>query len=368
MIQLQRVTKKFGETAALRDIDLTIEEGEFVAIVGPSGCGKTTLLRLLAGFTSPTSGEIRMGETILANASKVVPPEKRDIGLVFQKFALWPHMTVAEQIAFPLKHHRFLHQKRAFSSMDAKVESMLQLVGLSGYEKRMPHELSGGQQQRVAIARALAASPQLLLMDEPLSSLDAALRIELRDEIQTIHRTLQPSVVYVTHDQSEALAMADKIVVMKDGRIEQMGDPTSIYYHPTTPFVATFVGKANILNGVWRGEHFYPYGHPSFYWVVPDIPDAFKEAGQCPIRPEQLHLKRSGEGLRGIVENVSFQGREMYYTVRVGEQRLTIISSAPQMAQIDEEVVIEWEGISNVTSSYNGKELWKINEMRNVFK
>ncbi len=207
--KLVQVKKQFGDFQALKGIDLTIESGEFVAIVGPSGCGKTTLLRLIAGFETPSSGFIYMNDRCVADKKNSVVPEKRNLGMVFQAFALWPHMKVKEQIHFPLKHHRFTPPSLK-KDPGKRVNEMLGLVGLQDFAERMPSELSGGQKQRVAIARALAPSPSLLLMDEPLSSLDAKLRIELRNEIQTIHRKTNTSIVYVTHDQSEALAMADK--------------------------------------------------------------------------------------------------------------------------------------------------------------
>lgn len=339
MIELKKIKKEYDQTVALENINLSIHEGEFIAIVGPSGCGKTTLLRLLAGFTVPTEGSIFMKGEMIATKENMMPPEQRNIGLVFQKFALWPHMNVFDQIAFPLKHHRF---SREISSVKERVQEMLNLVGLQSFSERMPNELSGGQQQRVAIARALAASPQLLLMDEPLSSLDAKLRIELREEIQKIHRTMKPTVVYVTHDQSEALAMADRIVVMNEGKIEQVGIPEDIYYEPLTPFVAKFIGKANLIDGCWREDLFYPFCHNSFSWYVQNIPKNFKEKGICPVRPEQLQIKRNGEGLRGIVENVSFQGREIDYSIKVGDSTVKVIQPAPAVAYIGESVVIEW--------------------------
>ena len=224
------VKKSFKNIQALKGISLSIEDGEFVAIVGPSGCGKTTLLRLIAGFEQPTEGEIYMDDICVANKKGSIAPEKRNLGMVFQAFALWPHMKVREQVCFPLKHHRFVEQSLK-DQKNERVEEMLKLVGLIEFSERLPGDLSGGQKQRVAIARALAPSPSLLLMDEPLSSLDAKLRIELRNEIQTIHRKTNTSIVYVTHDQSEALAMADKIVVMNAGEIEQVGTPVYAMYY-----------------------------------------------------------------------------------------------------------------------------------------
>lgn len=336
---LTQITKQFGTFQALKGIDLTIEKGEFVAIVGPSGCGKTTLLRLLAGFDTPTSGKIMMDEQLVANEKQCIPPEKRNLGMVFQAFALWPHLKVKEQVAFPLKHHRFI-PSHVTAARDERVNEMLQLVGLHAFAERMPGELSGGQKQRVAIARALAPSPALLLMDEPLSSLDAKLRIELRNEIQTIHRQLRTSIVYVTHDQSEALAMADKIVVMKDGRIEQIGTPEDIYAYPQTEFVARFIGKANMLPGNWDNDHFHPFHNETVKWHLPTVPDTWKTTEQCPIRPEQLSLAPSGEGIRGTIKNVLFQGREMHYTVEAGRLTIDIVTGIEQRYHVGDVAII----------------------------
>lgn len=219
--QIKNVNKNYGSFNALRQINLDIKEGEFVAILGPSGCGKTTLLRLLAGFDSPSSGDVWMNHKLIANSTFFLPPEKRNIGMVFQSFALWPHMNVRDHIRFPLKHHQFLSEELK-PSIDHRVDEVLKMVDMHHLGERMPSELSGGQKQRVALARAIAPKPALLLMDEPLSSLDAELRMGMRKEIQQLHQVTKASIVYVTHDQSEALAMADKIVVMNKGKIEQV--------------------------------------------------------------------------------------------------------------------------------------------------
>ncbi|TQR12296.1 ABC transporter ATP-binding protein [Psychrobacillus soli] len=337
--RLQHVKKTFDGFQALKGIDLTIEDGEFVAIVGPSGCGKTTLLRLIAGFETPTEGSIYMNDELVANANNSMPPEKRNLGMVFQAFALWPHMKVKEQVAFPLKYHRFvtssLHKNKT-----KRVEEMLSLVGLQDFAERMPGDLSGGQKQRVAIARALAPSPALLLMDEPLSSLDAKLRIELRNEIQTIHRKTNTSIVYVTHDQSEALAMADKIVVMNNGKIEQIGTPKEIYFTPKTEFVAKFIGKANVLNGKWRENYFFPLKDETVKWQIPDITEDMKRQSKCPIRPEQLTLSKKGNGIPGGVRNVLFQGREIHFTVDTGTNTIDVIESIHASFQVGDRVVV----------------------------
>lgn len=339
------VKKSFKGIQALKGISLTINEGEFVAIVGPSGCGKTTLLRLLAGFEEPTEGQIYMDNICVASKKGSIPPEKRNLGMVFQAFALWPHMKVKEQILFPLKHHRFVDQSLK-GHQKARVEDMLSLVGLTEFSERFPGDLSGGQKQRVAIARALAPSPSLLLMDEPLSSLDAALRIELRNEIQTIHRKTNTTIVYVTHDQSEALAMADKIVVMKNGQIEQMGTPEEIYLYPKTEFVAKFIGKANLISGSWENDEFHPFNSQVIKWYVPNVSVEIKKNGKCPARPEQLLMAKSGEGIRGEIRNVLFQGKEIHYTVDVGKETIDVIGDMTNRFEVEDIVVLQFRKLS----------------------
>jgi iron(III) transport system ATP-binding protein len=320
-IELIGVGKRFGSFEALKSVDLAISPGEFVAILGPSGCGKTTLLRILAGFETPSDGEVRMGGSVIATPRFAVPPEQRSIGMVFQAFALWPHMNVYEHIRFPIRHHK--ETSRELRSREKeRVSEVLRMVGLSHQADRMPHELSGGQKQRVALARAIASEPSLLLMDEPLSSLDAMLRMEMRREIQEVHRLTGSAIVYVTHDQSEALAMADRIVVMKDGSIEQTGSPEQIYMKPQTVFVAKFVAKSNLVGGLWEGHRFYPQaGRREVVWVTADVAESFQTAGTCPVRPDQFQLRSSGDGVPGMVTNVQFQGKEFHYRVQVeGEQ------------------------------------------------
>ena len=240
-VELDGVSKRYGETAALSAVSLTVEDGEFFTLVGPSGCGKTTTLRLLAGFESPTEGSIRFdGESM-----RGVAPEDRDIGLVFQSYALFPHMTVAENVAYGLE----FSEPPGGVSADERVAELLDLVGLGGFDSRDPTELSGGQQQRVALARALAPGPELLLLDEPMSALDARLRERLRREIRSIQSELDVTTVYVTHDQAEALAVSDRLAVLSAGSVEQVGAPKSLYRRPESRFVADFVGENNVFEG-----------------------------------------------------------------------------------------------------------------------
>src|SRR3981081_3465217 len=243
-ITIKNLRRRYGETAALSGIDLCIEDGELVALLGPSGCGKTTTLNLLAGFARPDDGEIWSGDRLISSARGVVPPERRNIGMVFQGYALWPHLTVRQNVAFGLELRR--HSREAIRG---ELDWVLGLVGLRGFEQRYPHELSGGQQQRVALARAIVVRPDTLLLDEPLSNLDANLREQMRFEIRRVHDETGITMVYVTHDQGEAMVIADRVVVMNAGQIEQIGPPREIYECPRSRFVAAFIGNANCLPG-----------------------------------------------------------------------------------------------------------------------
>ncbi|PMC33741.1 ABC transporter ATP-binding protein [Bacillus sp. UMB0899] len=337
--QIKNVEKSFGSFKALHQINLEIKEGEFVAILGPSGCGKTTLLRLLAGFDSPTAGEVLMKNEFIADATFFLPPEKRNIGMVFQSFALWPHMNVRDHIRFPLKHHQFLSEDLK-KSIDHRVDEVLKMVDMHHLGERMPSELSGGQKQRVALARAIAPKPALLLMDEPLSSLDAELRMSMRREIQQLHHVTKASIVYVTHDQGEALAMADKIVVMNKGHIEQVGTPKEIYSSPTSPFVASFVGKANIIQGKWEGTAFYPLHQQSIKWDGTSVTPELRGRNIFPARPEQLSISFSDDGVRGIITNIQYQGKEIHYTVAIENEQWVIHQGIFATFSIGDEVSV----------------------------
>src|SRR6266545_1876001 len=237
-LELTNVQKQFAGTSAVIDFNLAMERGEFVSFLGPSGCGKTTTLRMIAGFEAPTAGRITVEGADITN----LPPNRRNVGMVFQSYALFPNMTVAGNIGFGLKV-----RKRPRAEIDRRVDELLSLIHLEGRGDRYPYQLSGGQQQRVALARALAIEPQVLLLDEPLSALDAKIRIVLRKEIRAIQRQLGITTVYVTHDQEEALSLSDRVVVMSEGRIEQIGTPFEIYNFPATTFVASFVGTLNLV-------------------------------------------------------------------------------------------------------------------------
>src|SRR5438105_4117096 len=242
-IAVENLTKRFGALAAVSRVSLSIREGEMFTLLGPSGCGKTTLLRLLAGFYTADEGEIRFGDRVVND----VPPHERGIGMVFQNYALWPHMTVSENVSYGLKL-----RKVSSSDVAARVQGVLAKVGLTGLSDRYPGQLSGGQQQRVALARALVLNPQMLLLDEPLSNLDAKIRVQVRAEIRKLQKELGITAVYVTHDQEEALSMSDRVAVMREGRVLQVASPKELYERPAGRFVADFVGTNNFLPGTCR--------------------------------------------------------------------------------------------------------------------
>jgi iron(III) transport system ATP-binding protein len=244
-VELKGLGKRYGEAVAVEDVSLRIEHGQLVCLLGPSGCGKTTTLRLIAGFIEPSAGEIVVGDKVLSSPARTVPPEGRNMSMIFQSYALWPHMTVAENVAYGLRI-----RKMDKASVDAKLRAILSTARLEALADRYPGELSGGQQQRVSLARALVVEPETLLLDEPLSNLDANLREEMRFEIRRLHDRYRYTTVYVTHDQAEAMTTADRIAVMNLGRIEQLGTPQEIYDSPKSAFVARFIGGSNILSGM----------------------------------------------------------------------------------------------------------------------
>ena len=295
------LTKDFGATRALHQIDFEARPGRFVCLLGPSGCGKTTLLRLIAGIAEPTAGEIALnGRRIDA-----VPPERRNFGMVFQTYALFPHMSVRRNVGFGLDMRRI---ERAEARR--RVDAALALVGLGHLAERLPRQLSGGQQQRVALARAIVIEPDLLLFDEPLSNLDARLRDDLREDLRALQRKLGITSVYVTHDQAEAMAMADEIVVMRNGRIVERGAPADLYRHPATRFTADFLGLTNVLRLPVRGGTApLPWGGTR---PVPGAPDG--EAAVA-IRPEDLPLAAADDG-PATIETAVFLGAAIHYTFR----------------------------------------------------
>jgi putative spermidine/putrescine transport system ATP-binding protein len=314
-LELTDIQKKFGPTFAVEGFNLAAERGEFVSFLGPSGCGKTTTLRMIAGFEEPTSGRITLDGKDITNS----PPNKRTVGMVFQSYALFPNMTVADNIGFGLRV-----RKRPADQIKQRVAELLELINLPDKGGRYPYQLSGGQQQRIALARALAFEPQVLLLDEPLSALDAKIRVALRTEIRSIQRQLGITAVYVTHDQEEALSLSDRVVVMSEGRIEQIGPPPEIYNFPSTPFVASFVGTLNLIQAT-------VVDGPTARLTVAEqeIVGARPGTGSgqrvtVALRPEAIELGEAGgtNRLRGTVEDVSFLGSIVRTRVHVADDAI----------------------------------------------
>ena len=317
-VRIEHVFKRFGAVTAVNDFNLTVKDGEFVSILGPSGCGKTTTLRMIAGFERATEGEIYIGDNCVSSSEKgtFAPPEKRDIGMVFQSYAVWPHMTVAENVGYPLKIQKVDKETRA-----KRVQEMLELVHLGEYGERYPHQLSGGQQQRVALARALVAQPGLLLLDEPLSNLDAKLRESMRFEILSIQKKLNITVVYVTHDQGEAMAMSDRVVVMSKGVVQQIGHPHEIYTNPANKMVADFIGLVNFIPGEVKGDRVFIKGaNVSF----PNPTDITGEA-TIAVRPENISISEHGGQLEGTMVARFYLGDAVDYRVQCGENMIRVI-------------------------------------------
>ncbi|MDK2865559.1 MAG: iron(III) transport system ATP-binding protein [Thermotogota bacterium] len=300
-VKLVNVTKMFGKLRAVDDVSLVISKGEFVTLLGPSGCGKTTLLRMIAGFLQPDKGEIFFNEVNVTN----LPPWERNVGFVFQNYALWPNMSVFDNVAYGLKL-----RKLSRSVIREAVEQALELVGLTGIENKYPGELSGGMQQRVALARALVINPPLLLLDEPLSNLDAKLRVALRKEIRRIQKQLSITAIYVTHDQEEAFDISDRVVVLKSGRVQQIGKPDEIYKNPANLFVADFVGKANYLRGDLVEDEIVIEGFKPLR--VKTYPGSVvqKKKVIVVVRPEEVKFALENEEwhCEGTVEDISFLG------------------------------------------------------------
>jgi putative spermidine/putrescine transport system ATP-binding protein len=319
-LELENVQKAFGASYAVQRFDLAVERGEFISFLGPSGCGKTTTLRMVAGFELPTTGQIRVDGKDITN----LRPNQRNVGMVFQSYALFPNMTVAENVAFGLKV-----AKRPANEVDGRVAEMLKIIKLPQHAGRYPYQLSGGQQQRVALARALAIKPQLLLLDEPLSALDAKIRVSLREEIRSLQRSLGITTIYVTHDQEEALSMSDRIVVMNEGRIEQIGSPFEIYNYPRTRFVASFVGTLNILRG-------RVVDATSGRIAIDDQPITAArgmgglqngEVRSLALRPEAVVINGAQTGanrMQGTIEEVSFLGSVIRIRVRFRDNVISL--------------------------------------------
>jgi iron(III) transport system ATP-binding protein len=314
MVHLRALTKRFGAVTAVRQAELCVRRGEFLALLGPSGCGKTTLLRLIAGFERPDAGEVWVEERLVAGRGAWRGPERRRIGFVFQDYALFPHLTVAENVGFGVP-------RRERRSRRAEV---LGLVGLAGFERRYPYELSGGQQQRIALARALAPSPSLVLLDEPWSNIDPLLRHSMRDELGEILRAAGVTVLLVTHDREEAFSIADRIALMLDGSIVQAGTAEEVYYDPADPWVAAFGGASNLVPGlVEDGLVETLLGR----FPVAKNGNAPRGPVQALIRPELLELRPDPDGSAEVIGR-EFRGHDVFYRVRVGDGT-TVVSQRP---------------------------------------
>ena len=319
-LSINNVRKAFANATVVKDFNLDIDRGEFVSFLGPSGCGKTTVLRMVAGFEEPTAGSIAIGGKDVTR----LKPNQRNIGMVFQAYALFPNLTVAQNIAFGLKVAGVSKEET-----DKRVKEMLELISLPHLGDRYPYQLSGGQQQRVALARALAPRPKVLLLDEPLSALDAKVRVSLREEIRSIQKNLGITTIFVTHDQEEALSISDRIVVMYDGKVEQVGTPFEIYNRPSTRFVASFVGTLNILNATVANSELGTMTIDGQKVVAKGIPIglAAGTTRSLALRPEALSLNGIGgqrNRLDGTVEEVDFLGSVVRIRVRFKENAVSM--------------------------------------------
>ena len=330
IIRVENVSKGYPGHPVLQNLSLTLKKGECFTLLGPSGCGKTVLLRLLAGFESADAGKIYIGDTLVNDpeARIAVPPENRGLGVVFQDYAVWPHMTVFENVAYPLKI-----ADRPKDEIKERVMRMIDIVGMNGLDKRLPSELSGGQQQRVALARALVADPALLLLDEPLSNLDANLREEMRFEIKELQKKLGVTVLYVTHDQEIGLAISDRVAIMNaEGAIQQIGTPWEIFEQPVNPFVFNFMGIANFID-VRREENSFLVGKGS--QPIPwESPAGEATEWVAAFRPSDVRIARSGDGLHGVIRRANFLGAMMDYLIEIdGAHLRTSIETHHAIAQ-----------------------------------
>jgi len=314
---LKNLTKVFDNVTAVKDFSAKVEDGKFVTLLGPSGCGKTTTLRMIAGFIEPTIGEVIIGKEVVYRPKEFfVPPENRNIGMVFQSYAVWPHMNLLDNVSYPLKIRKMSKKERY-----AKAAQMLEMVELEGMGQRYPHQLSGGEQQRVALARALIVDPYVMLLDEPLSNLDAKLREQMRFEIKELQKKTKVTIIYVTHDQAEAMAMSDEIIVMSKGEIQQIGKPEEIYENPANKFVANFIGLTNFIPCQISQDRKYLIlkdGKGSKIEYI--VSEKYKEEVMLCIRLEDITLKSYDKSeLNGEVIRATYLGNLVDYLLQVGE-------------------------------------------------
>lgn len=352
MVELIDVTKQFGETVAVNDVSLQVKSGEFITLLGPSGCGKTTTLRLIAGFIKPNKGQVIIkGEDV-----SMKPPYERNLGMVFQNYALFPHMTAFENIAFGLKMRNIPLEERK-----AKVKEVLDLVRLSQFEERYPREMSGGQQQRIALARALVIEPDVLLLDEPLSNLDLKLRMQMRFEMKAIQSRVGVTTIYVTHDQGEALTMSDRVAVMQQGKLMQLGSPFEVFEHPHNQFVADFIGEANFFQGTiedTNGEAKVAIAPDFYLYASLERVEHFEQKFtkntrvRLAVRPQRIMLSKTQtqtkNSVLGKIENLEYVGSNVKYVVQLGGDLPTLIvdkqiDGLTPPLPINEEVYVEWD-------------------------
>jgi spermidine/putrescine transport system ATP-binding protein len=337
-IRLEEVTKRFDDVVAVDSVSFEVERGSFFALLGPSGCGKTTTLRMIGGFEEPSEGAIYLGSRPVTG----LPPYKRDVNTVFQSYALFPHLSTFENVAFGLRRRRVRGDL-----LRGRVREMLRIVGLEGMENRKPRQLSGGQQQRVALARALVNSPQVLLLDEPLGALDLKLRKQMQLELKAIQHEIGISFVHVTHDQEEAMTMADRIAVMNAGRIEQLGTPSQLYEHPATAFVAGFLGVSNLIAGVATGPDSVRLASGDEVRVRPESLDGHAGEVAVGIRPEKIELGGGQpNSLEGKIVEQAYVGVATQYIVETACGRLTVYlqNAKPGAAgvSVGEPVILSW--------------------------
>jgi ABC-type Fe3+/spermidine/putrescine transport system ATPase subunit len=341
---LAGITCRFGSVTAVDALSLSLSSGEFVSLLGPSGCGKTTTLRMIAGFLDPTAGTIAMDGEIISSPASSLPPEKRNMSMIFQSYAIWPNMTVAQNVAFGLEVRRLSR-----ADIRARVEQILGVVRMGHLADRYPAELSGGQQQRVALARAIIVQPAVLLLDEPLSNLDASLREEMRYEIRRLHDEFHITTVYVTHDQAEAMVTSDRIAVMNQGRIEQVDEPRALYARPRTRFVAGFIGRTNFLDGAVTGDDVV-FDHFAIARRLFAEPAALRGRVSFSLRPQGIHLHRrpppSSDGIclvPGQVVQRAYLGEHWDYGVRPTDSALLLrVTARPhEVFDVNETVWLE---------------------------